>query len=71
MECILWKIQYVMKSETPFNLRLNNHKKEIPACNQFTIYGHNFIKHVKFTVIEQLTEISNVSKDTSRRFLDH
>ena len=27
---------------------------------------HNFMKHAKFTLIEQLTEISNVSKDTLR-----
>ena len=81
MECILCKIQYVGKSETPFNLRLNNHRKDvynpkaIPACNHFKIHGHNFMKHAKFTLIEQLTEISNVSKDTlrlrlKRRFKD-
>ena len=72
MECILCKIQYVGKSETPFNLRLNNHRKDvynpkaIPACNHFKIHGHKFMKHAKFTPIEQLAEISNVSKDTLR-----
>ena len=72
MERILCKIQFAGKSETPFNLRLNNHRKDvnnltaIPACNHFKIDGHNFIKHTKFTLIEQLTEISNVSKDTLR-----
>ena len=41
MECILCKIQYVGKFETPFNLTLNNHRKDvnnptaIPACNHF------------------------------------
>ena len=70
IECILCKIQYAGKSGTPFNSRLNNHKKDvnnskvIPACNQ--IHGHNSIKHAKFTLIEQLTEISNVSKDILR-----
>ena len=55
MECILCKIQSVGKSETPFNLRLDTHRKdvnnqkEIPACCHFKI----------FTLIEQLTEISN------------
>ena len=69
MECILCKIQYVGKSG-PFDLRLNNHRKdvnnpkEIPTCNHFTIHGHNFRKHAKFTLIEQLKKISNVSKDT-------
>ena len=77
MSSISWnahyaKIQYVGKSETPFNLRLNNHGKNvnnsiaIPACHHFEIHGHNFIKQAKFTLIEQLTEISNVSKDTLR-----
>ena len=63
---IRWKIR------DPFNLRLNNHRKDvynpkaIPACNHFKIHGHNFMNHAKFTLIEQLTEISNVSKDTLR-----
>ena len=71
MECILCKIQYVGKSETPFNLRLNNHRKDvynpkaIPVCNHFKIHGHN----AKFTLIKQLTEISNVSKDILRLWL--
>ena len=38
----------------------------IPACNHFKMHDHNFIKHAKFALIEQLTEISNVSKDTLR-----
>ena len=65
-------MQYVGKSETPFNLRLNNHRKDvynpkaIPACHHFKIHGHNFMKHTKFTLIEQLTEISHVSKHILR-----
>ena len=72
MECILCEIEYIGKNETPFNLRLNNHRNNvnnptpIPACNHFKIHGHNFMKHGKFALIEQLTEISNVSKDTLR-----
>ena len=60
---IRWKIR------DPFNLWLNNHRKDpsnpkaVPACNHFKIHGHNFMKHAKFTLI---TEISNVSKDTLR-----
>ena len=63
---IRWKIR------DPFNLRLNNHRKDmnnlkpIPACNHFKMHGHNFMKHAKFTLIEQLTKILNVSKDTIR-----
>ena len=58
MECIL---------KTPFNLKLYNHRKNvnnlkaIPTCNHFKMHGHNFMKHAKFTLIEQLTEISNIS----------
>ena len=69
MEYILCKIQYIGKSKNPFNLRLNNHRKDvnnpkaIPTCNNFKIHGHSFMKHAKFTLIEQLTKISNVSKD--------
>ena len=72
MECILCKIQYIGKSETLFNLRWNNHRKDvnnpkvIPACTHFEIHGQNFTKHAKFTLIEHLTEISNISKDTLR-----
>ena len=28
------------------------------------MHGNNFMKHAKLTLIEQLTEMSNVSKDT-------
>ena len=57
MECILYKIQFVGKSKKPFNLRLNNHRKDVNnlktvlACNNFKINGHNFRKHAKFTLI--------------------
>ena len=57
MECILCKIQYVGKAETPFNLRLNNHRKDVnspkafPACNHFKMHSHNFMKYEKFTLI--------------------
>ena len=72
MECILSKIQCVRKAGTPFNLRLNNYRRDvnnlkaIPTCHHFTKYSHNFLKHAKFTLIEGLTKISKVSKDTLR-----
>ena len=36
LECLPCKMQYVRKSETPFRIRLNKHKKEIknPKCYQ-------------------------------------
>ena len=70
LECILCNIQYVGKSETSFNIRLNNHQKNmsnpkaIPACVHFRKEGQNFIQHAKFTLIEQLTKTENLSKPT-------
>ena len=72
MKCILCKIQYVGKSDTPFSLRLNNHRKDvnnakvIPGCHYFKTHGHNFMKHAKFNLIEQLSETSNVNKNSLR-----
>ena len=43
-----------------------NNPKAIPAYHHLKTHGQNFMKHVKFTLIVQLTEISNVSKDTLR-----
>ena len=67
---------YYAKSNTLENprplLRLNHHKKDannpkvIPTYSHYKIHGHNVMKYVKFTLIEQLTEISNVSKNTLR-----
>ena len=72
MECMLCKIQYVEKSETLFNWRLNNHRKDvnnlkvISACHHFKTHDYNFMKHAKLTLIEQLSERSDVSKDTPK-----
>ena len=72
MECISCKVKYVEKSKTPFNLRLNSHRKDvnnpkaIPVCNLFKIHGYNFMEHANFTILELLMEISNVTKDTLR-----
>ena len=29
MECTISNLQYVGKNETPFNIRLNNHRKDV------------------------------------------
>lgn len=65
---------YYAKSNMLENLRhslkLNNHRKDvsnlkvIPASYLFKTHVHNFMKHVKFTQIEKLSESSSVSKDT-------
>ena len=63
MECTLCKIQYVGKAETPFNIRLNNHRKDvdgnnpkaIPASIHFKQPRHNFNKHSNSTLIKQVS----------------
>ena len=63
LECKLSKIQYVGKAETAFNLRLNNHRKDvkdpkaIPADKHFSQTGYNFNLHAKFIIIEELQDI--------------
>ena len=62
LQCLKCQIQYVGKSETEFNIRLNNHRKDvtwkysIPALNHFNIEGHNFNIHLKFVLIGQLNQ---------------
>ena len=54
------QLQNVGKSETEFNKRLNNHRKNITrkdsraASSQSDIEGYNFNTHAKFILIEQL-----------------
>ena len=70
LECILCKIQYVAKSETAFNIRLNNHRKDIKklnaieACKHFNSNEHTFSKHGKFIIIEQLRNINTTPTET-------
>ena len=56
------------KSEI-FNLRQGkdvNNPKIIPAYHHFKTPRYYFMKNAKFTIIEQITETSNVSKGTLR-----
>ena len=74
MKCTPCKIQYVGKTETPFNIRLNNHRKDahsnspkaIPAPINFKQASHNFNKHAKFILIEQINNIINTDIDTMK-----
>ena len=53
LECDLCNVQYVGKSETTFNIRLNNHRKDVkglntlPADKHFTLPGHGFNNNAK------------------------
>ena len=66
LECILCKIQYVGMSETSFNIRLNNHRKDIKkpnaieACKHFNNNDHTR----KFIIIEQLRNINTTPTET-------
>ena len=66
------KIQYVGKSETSFNIRLNNHRKDIKkpntieACKHFNNNEHTFTKHGKFIIIEQLRNINTTPTDCEK-----
>ena len=63
IECNICRLQYIGKSETGFNLRLNNHrnhiKKQVNSCELtehflHNVRSHNFENDVTITVIEQI-----------------
>ena len=68
MECILCNKQYVGKAEKTFNIRLNNHRKDVRdqkvmlACTHFQAVGHNFNKYAKIIIIVKLVNV-NSAKD--------
>ena len=68
MECRICRIQYIGKSETEFNIRLNNnhkdfHRQNAPQADQhFKLPNHKFSQHARFTLIEQLDNM-RIDKD--------
>ena len=68
MECRTCCIQSLGKSETEFNIRLNNHRKDVnrqnaPKVDQhFKLPNQNFKQHARFTWIEQLDNMK-IDKD--------
>ena len=70
LECVMFKIQHVGKSETSFNIRLYNHRKDIKkpngieACKHFNNNKNTFSKHGKFIIIEQLQNINITPTET-------
>ena len=71
MEFIFCRIQYTGKSETKFNIRLNNYRKDVnrqnaPQADQpFKLPNHNFNQHARFTLIEQLGNM-RIDKDLAK-----
>ena len=75
LECYICNIQYVGKSETPFNIRLNNHRKDvknphaISACKHFSRDDQDFKNHGKIIIKEQLRNIHTTSTETLKERL--
>ena len=63
LDCTKYKLQYVGKAETEFNIRLNNHQKDVwkpdamTASRHFSGKNHNFNAHAKFILIEQTRHV--------------
>ena len=55
MESALCKVQYVEKTETAFNIRLNNHRKDI--SNQSKIYLSRFAFQKTWTLNQYACKI--------------
>ena len=77
LQCKICSLQYIGKSETPFNLRLNNHRKDtkdkkskniILACKHFQDPSHDFQRDARFTLIEKITK-KCASKEQLRQLL--
>ena len=69
MEYVLCNKQYTDKNlKQPLILRLSNRRKDVNKQNllqadqHFRLHGHNFNKHAKFTLIEQLND-TNIDKE--------
>ena len=69
LECFICNIHFVGKSETQFNVRLNNHRKDvknpnaIPACKHFNRHYRDFNNSGKIIIIEQLRNIRTTSTE--------
>ena len=71
MECRKCKIQYVGKTTTPFNVRLNNHRTDAnnpnadtaPCDLHFSDNNHNFTRDASFIIIEQIRDNSKSKEE--------
>ena len=70
VQYVMCKIQYVEKSETSLNIKLNYHRKDIiKACGHFKNNEHTFSKHGKFIISEQLQNINTTPTETLKLIL--
>ena len=69
-----WSVQYIGKNETPFNIRFNNHRKDVKdtkailADKNFPKSDHRFNEHARFKIIDRLTN-TNLDKEILREHL--
>lgn len=74
MECKKFHIQYVGKTETDFNVKLNNHRKDvyrsdaIPVSRYFAMKDHVFNRDTSFNIIQQISK-STSSAETKKKVL--
>ena len=70
LECVMCKIQYVENSQTSFNIRLNNHRKDMKISSAVEAYKHfnnneyTFSEHGRFIIIELLRNINTSFTET-------
>ena len=74
MEYTICKLQHVSKNEARFDIRLNNHRKDVKdpkatlVDKDFQKNGHRINEHAKFTIIGRLTN-TNLEKEILRERL--
>ena len=61
MDCLQCRKQYVEKTQTPFNIRLNNNRKDVSSMAKALSVSHHsrqadhlFNQDTKFTLMEQI-----------------
>ena len=76
MDCSKCHKQYAGKAQTAFNLRLNNHRKDVRRINairadrHFNCPNHDFNRDAKFTVIEELKNTDTFDKEKVKYILE-
>ena len=78
MDCLKCGKQYVGKSETPFNIRLSNQRKDVNSMtnalsvsHHFRQADHSFNQDAKFTLIEQIKNNKLDPMKAGRTLEDH
>ena len=65
LQCWICQLQYVGKTGTSFNIRLNNLRKDCKSKNPILVWkyfrnsNHNFQRDAKFTLFEQITIVDS------------